>query len=396
MPYTMTIDKGDSLFQLRSHQDQASSQMSVNRLGKVIMPTGSGKTITMISDALRSMSSSTEQTIVVVAPTIALTNQLSREFLEYIDDVSVMHVHSGHSSHYTSTLPTNIYGWCTYIRGHKMIFTTYHSLPRIQYSMANVDTIYFDEAHNSTKSNFFPSVEYYSQNARRCFYFTASPNHSLTPHKHGMNDDVYGEVIHTTPTTEMIDRGYIVPPTLKVIDSEEVVDGKYSQEVDISALINSLTTHQMNSVLISCKNTTQLYHITHSERYINFTEDQGYTTYSISSKYGCFINHHKVRRDVMFKDMRNNQGKFILFHIETCAEGINLPKLDGIILLRKLNTIKTVQSIGRVLRLSPGKTTGLVILPTYSKYLKKSESTLKNLMERVYVEGETPIQNVRK
>lgn len=94
MPYTMNIDKGDSLFQLRSHQDQASSQMSVNRLGKVIMPTGSGKTITMISDALRSMSSSTEQTIVVVAPTIALTNQLSREFLEYIDDVSVMHVHS--------------------------------------------------------------------------------------------------------------------------------------------------------------------------------------------------------------------------------------------------------------------------------------------------------------
>ena len=384
------------MFQLRSHQQSATGQMGVNRLGQVVMPTGSGKTITMVYDALQTMKSSTEQTIVVVAPTIALTNQLSREFLEHISEVSVMHVHSGHSSHYTTTLPQDIHGWCEYIRGHKMIFTTYHSLPRIQYSMANIDTIYFDEAHNSVKSNFFPSVEYYSQNARRCFFFTASPNHSLTPHKKGMNDEVYGRVIHTTPTTEMIGNGYIVPPTLKVISSEDVVDGKYNKECDINALIESLTTHSMNSVLISCKNTTQLYHITHSERYLSYSQSEGYTTYSISSKYGCFINDKKVRRDVMFKDMRENDGKFILFHIETCAEGINLPKLDGIILLRKLNTIKTVQSIGRVLRLSPGKTEGLVILPTYSKYLKRTESTLINLMERVYVEGETPVQNIRK
>ena len=64
------------MLQLRSHQQSATGQMGVNRLGQVVMPTGSGKTITMVYDALQTMKSSTEQTIVVVAPTIALTNQL--------------------------------------------------------------------------------------------------------------------------------------------------------------------------------------------------------------------------------------------------------------------------------------------------------------------------------
>lgn len=381
---------------LRAHQQSAVDNMSTYDRGQVIMPTGSGKTFTMAQDAKASMRSG-EQTIVVVGPTIALTNQLSREFLQLVDNVNVMHVHSGETRHFTTTRPANIRLWTKGSTGNRLIFTTYHSLHRIQESMIHVDTIYFDEAHNSVKKQFHTSVEYFSRKADRCYFFTASPKHSLTDDKPGMNNaEVYGDVICEVPTTEMITEGYIVPPTLHTITADEIVSGKYSAEVDISQLINAIKQHKLNSVLVSCKNTTQLYHITTSERFTTFCDDCDYDIYSISSKYGCFINDKKVRRDVMFKHMRENTGKFILFHIETCCEGINLPKLDGIVMLKKLSTIKLVQSIGRVLRLADGKIEGKVILPLYSKYLTKTESMVENMMERIYQLGQTPIEYIRR
>jgi predicted helicase len=94
--------------------------------------------------------------------------------------------------------------------------------------------------------------------------------------------------------------------------------------------------------------------------------------------------------------MRNNQGKFLVFHIECLCEGINLPKLDGIVLLKKLSTIKMVQSIGRVLRLDEGKIEGKVVLPEYSKYLKRTHKGVANIMELVYDRGMTPVEYIRR
>ena len=382
---------------LRPHQDSANVNMAEYRKGVVVMPTGSGKTYTMAADADRVFESTTDKTIVVVAPTIVLTNQLSREFLDIITVKNVMCVHSGETRHFTDTDPRMIHTWHTLSAGHKIIFTTYHSLHRIIESRIHIDTIYFDEAHNSVKKQWYSSIVEVSETAGRCYFFTASPKHSLTDAKPGMNNtDVYGEVICEVPTTEMISEGYIVPPTLHTITSDQVVDGKYPAEVDINNLIKAVSDHALKSVLVSCKNTTQLYHITTSERFTTFCDDEDYTIYSISSKYGCFINKDKVRRDFMFKHMRENDGKFVLFHIETCCEGINLPKLDGIVLLKKLSTIKMVQSIGRVLRLDEGKIEGKVILPLYSKYLKKTESPVMRMMEAVYTQGETPIEYIRR
>jgi len=46
------------------------------------------------------MQSQTEKTIVVVAPRILLAEQLCSEFLEFITNASVMHVHSGETHHF--------------------------------------------------------------------------------------------------------------------------------------------------------------------------------------------------------------------------------------------------------------------------------------------------------
>ena len=99
---------------------------------------------------------------------------------------------------------------------------------------------------------------------------------------------------------------------------------------------------------------------------------------------------------MMMKDMKNNVGKFIVFHVEILCEGINLPNLDGLVLLKRLSTIRFVQSIGRILRLSEGKTEGKVVLPLYSKYLKKTHKSVMSLMNSIYNEGNIPIEGIRR
>ena len=101
---------------LRPHQERILDRMLAYNKGQVIVPTGGGKTLTMIVDTKRRHDViNNGTTTVVVAPRILLAEQLCSEFLEVIDpnnsDPShVMHVHSGETHHYSNTKkPTNIH-----------------------------------------------------------------------------------------------------------------------------------------------------------------------------------------------------------------------------------------------------------------------------------------------
>ena len=137
------------LMLLRPHQQKAIQAMSRHNKGQVIVPTGGGKTMCMIQDAIEQFKSGRLKTVVVVAPRILLANQLSEEFLEFIKDVDVLHVHSGETHHDSTTNSQKIEEWHWKSKRHQLIFTTYHSLHKIQKATAMLpDTVYFDEAHN--------------------------------------------------------------------------------------------------------------------------------------------------------------------------------------------------------------------------------------------------------
>ena len=116
--------------------------MQTHSKGQIIVPTGGGKTMCMIEDVRRLFAQvGSLKTVVVVAPRILLANQLSAEFLEHITDVIVAHVHSGETHHFSTTNSIDLTHWnSTNPHYHKLIFTTYHSLHKIQNSMVDVDT----------------------------------------------------------------------------------------------------------------------------------------------------------------------------------------------------------------------------------------------------------------
>ena len=146
--------------QLRPHQEEALEALARNSKGQVIVPTGGGKTLIAIQDLKRQIEQADyRRTFVVVAPRILLANQLSAEFLEFITNVNVLHVHSGETHHASTTKTEKIKSFCIYpLHLHTIIFTTYHSLHKVQEADINLDTIYFDDAHTSVQRNFIQSV----------------------------------------------------------------------------------------------------------------------------------------------------------------------------------------------------------------------------------------------
>ena len=225
--------------QLRPHQIDALEAMWDNDKGQIIVPTGGGKTMCMIDDALLYLTGRSK-TIVVVAPRILLAEQLSSEFLEKIDNVEVLHVHSGDTHHFNTTNVDMISQWHER-NGNKIIFTTYHSLNRLVEADVDVDVIYFDEAHNSVQKNFIESVEFYSLYAKRCYFFTATPKHSKTPFKVGMNDeDIYGKVLINVPAPELVEQGFILSPKVTIKKIDETDDSRFRHEKDCDNVLDSI------------------------------------------------------------------------------------------------------------------------------------------------------------
>ena len=381
--------------QLRPHQAQALQAMADDDLGQIIVPTGGGKTMCMIMDTVRQL----EQfgTVVVVAPRILLAEQLQREFMEivegYYDDVSVMHVHSGKiKGIFSSTNPLEIQGFIETNAGRKILFTTYHSLHRIQESGVNVDTIYFDEAHNSVQKNFFPAVEYFSQYAHRCYYFTATPKHSKTVFKAGMNDrEVYGSVICQIPAPTLVRAGYILPPKVEVYRSRILKKDELVADRDCEQMIDAIDNLDKNKVLICAKSTKQIVNLVAHTKFVSELAWRGYSYMLITSKTGAIIDGEKVTREEFF-DVLNAWGKtdrkFVVLHHSILSEGINVNGLEAVLFMRNMDYIGISQTIGRVIRKgAEDKVFGLVCVPVYSNVGISTAKKVEAVVDTIFNQG---------
>ena len=392
---------------LRPHQQEALEAMARTTKGKVIVPTGGGKTLIAIKDAIRRLNTVTAPTLVVVAPRILLAEQLSSEFLDEIEwnhDVSVMHVHSGETHHYSTTKSDKIQEWVSNTQGSKLIFTTYHSLHRLVEADVVVDTIYFDEAHNSVQRNFIEFVEHYSLpfNSLRSYFFTATPKHSLTPMKVGMNEtDIFGEVICKVPAPKLVKEGYILPPKVKVYKTDILKKDEITFDVECNQIIDNIDDHKTKKILVCAKSTKQITGLVYYPKFIYELENRGYSYMFITAKTGAYIDGKKVCREKFFKVLsewgKDEDKKFVVLHHSILAEGINVKGLEAVLFLRSMDYIGISQTIGRVIRKGgKEKTHGLVCVPVYSKVGISTARKVQSVVDTVFVQGEPAISVVRK
>ena len=384
--------------QLRNHQLKVLSQMNTDQKGQVIVPTGGGKTMCMITDAKCELKGK-NQTIVVVSPRILLTQQLSKDFLEQITSpLRVLHVHSGDTSHYSTTDKKEIFNWGVNNWNHnKIIFTTYHSLHRIQESGIPVNTIYFDEAHNSVQEHFNPATRFFaSLGGIRCYFFTATPKYSSSNEDTGMNNEyIYGKVLEQVPAPELVDAGYILPPKVVVNKCEMIRDRKITCEDDADNILSSIDFNSVDKILICARRTSQIVKLFADSKLGTELYGRGYNWMYITAKTGAVINGIKVSR-VKFFETLNKWGKdntrFVVLHHSILSEGINVSGLEAVLFLRSMNFTTISQTIGRVIRKgNVNKQFGIVSIPVYDKVGISTSKRVNAVVDTIFEQGKPAI-----
>jgi superfamily II DNA or RNA helicase len=406
---------------LRPHQEDALSSMEENDLGKIILPTGAGKSIVFIKNTIEQFKSDTPQTVCVVAPRLLLAVQLSIDYEKHISNAKYMHVHSGSIpiKHYRTTKTQDLEEWHNIHKNHhKLIFTSYNSLKKITESNIKVDVYHFDECHNSTKRSFFPHIEDAVKKADKKYFFTATPKNSIVlSKKPGMNmTEVYGHDICKIPMTQMVDDGYVLPPLVlkKEVDLEENIN-----EMNNNLILSTLDEEGPNKVLVSAKSTKSIISLLAETDFVSRMKDRGYSVMHITSMYGAYIDGKEVKRDVFFRTLNewgcDDEKKFVLFNYSILSEGVNINALDCVIFMRNMDVITTLQTIGRVIRLhkedadrivsgelkvgdykSYKKPYGLVVLPISDDKSKVIADSVENLIYKSFVVGEIVAQEITK
>ena len=408
------------MIQLRSHQQDALNALQQHSKGICVFPTGGGKTNVGIFDAVRQFQSNISKTIVVVSPRILLAEQLSSEYLEFITNASVLHIHTGETHHFSSTKPNIIRAWHENISGHKLIFTTYNSLHQLQRADISVDTIYFDEAHNSVRRDFFPAVEYFSAEAQRSFFFTATPKYSNVIGKPGMNDfDIYGQIIAKVPAPELVRNGYIIPPKVIASQMRLSVKGEDIAQRDCEYLLQTIQDNPVNKILICAKATKHIIGLLSQTDFAEQLAQEGYSILHITAKHGAFIDGDKVNREVFFDTLnawgKNLNKKFVVFHHSVLCEGINISALEAVVFMRSMDIVGIGQTVGRTLRLHPAdaagirsgalqagaletytKSYGLVICPTFDKVSTGTAQKVQSVVDIIFQKGDVAISTINR
>jgi superfamily II DNA or RNA helicase len=411
------------MFQLRPHQQEVFSLMREHSKMLTVAPTSAGKSIMMIADAKhRFTEGESNQTIMVVAPKLVLCQQLSNEFEKFISNVHILHIHSGDTKHTRITDFLELAYWHEKTEGHKLIFTTYHSLDKIVKAELDIDTVYLDECHNAVNKQFFDAVEAISKTAKNFYSLTATPKFSQVASKPGNNNaDVFGSKIHSVKAPELLKNGSILPPTTSVIEVPFSRDKENAAERDFYTLCDTiLNEDDMNKVLVVCPNTKVMMNMLSKTSFMVEMQENGYDILHITSKWGAFINDRKVSR-AEFLDTLNAYGadsdrKFVVLHIGILTEGISVPGIQSCIFLRQQNFISTVQSIGRCIRVHPEDTQrmrsgelepgdfsnyikpfGKVVIPVYNNKVGIATARrVQNVVDEVFVKGNFVADVIKK
>ena len=404
--------------QLRPHQQRALDAMENASKGQIIVPTGGGKTLIAIMDVVRRLcSAETPQTIVVVAPRIMLATQLSSEYLEFITNANVLHVHSGETKHFSTTKSDRIELFtrmCHHVGEHVIIFTTYHSLGRIIDAGIDINCCYFDEAHNAVQRNHFVGVAAASMTADASYFFTATPKHTRRTNRGMNNGEIYGSVLENVPAPELIAGGSILPPTILPFEvdyaRQKGADAAVNDRDMLLGVVDSLDANSASKVLVASPASKVMGAMLFKTDIMHQLRERGYDVLHITSKYGAYVNKTKVNRQQFFNTFdawgKDPNKKFIIFHYSILSEGINVHGLTHTVMLRQLDVIEMAQTIGRVIRMNRQdtvdiangkiaagdvamyrKSTGYVTVPVFKNYGAPTIKRLQAIVNTVFVDG---------
>lgn len=363
--------------------------------GRVIMPTGSGKTFlqSYVLNDYMNLYSGNRKIHVVVAPRIQLAIQHLYSFQNdknvcglkdyrpfalhsggngddgkessdiFINDLRVDKINSGTSvdsilDDFKTATDQNV---------DLVVFATYHSLDRLfnaieklnndlKYNVAGLAQ--FDECQYLVSSGFgeyLTSTPFYKN-----VFYTATQKYTKNDQEGlGMaNVKKWGEIIHLNTPLEMYETGIILRPRLHLL----VLEGVQDEYVDTRKIvIETFKKHlEVNhkelpvKLVVNTGGTEFINDIWESPDFKN--EFKNADIFKISAAGGAWWYCSKTNKEYeldrkSWLEKIKKVGNCIILHYDIISEGIDVDGITGTLILRNAGTAKLIQMIGRTLRL---------------------------------------------
>ena len=427
---------------LFEHQLEMVSAASNNAKGIIQAPTGSGKTFAQAGIIVDEFSKGGFKLIMVKTPRIGLTNQVAKEHIDYINfqgyKANSLLIHSGASieiepdcnltledqlkaadlvNEYSNATTSTTELLSQIKRSRELgipfiVFTTYHSADKVINALDILDLIVDldinDEAHYLVREDFSSILELTPPN--RQYFFTATPLTSDSDSGRGMNnDDKFGGSIYEMGIAEAVSRHLILPVKPQIIksgldnvsqDDTDLAVGQFVKK-SFDTLVGTFPKLGAK-LLVSVRGSRQITTFLESDEFlilrkgnvevltVHSTEE--FTTYN-----GDVITRSEF--DMLKLQLGNNpDSRLIIVHYDILAEGIDVPGLLGVLILRNMKEAKFLQTIGRAIRVyrkNPDfKKFGMLFFPEVND--KDLSANFINMLINITEKGYLPSQMINE
>lgn len=362
-------------FAPRDYQIKAFVHCVRNKRSLLLSPTASGKSL-IIYLLTRWYN---EKTLIIV-PTISLVAQLYKDFEDYgFDSNKYIHqIMSGASK--TTDSPIVISTW-----------QSIYKMPKEWFDQFNV--VIGDEAHLFKAK----SLTTILSNLIDCKYrFGLTGTLDGTQTHRLVLEGLFGSVKKVTATKELIEAGNLAKFKIKALvlkhdeqSCKECKNNKYQEEIDYIVSKPARNRFIRNLALSLNGNTLVLY---------QFVEKHGKVLYNIINDLATenrpvFFIHGGVgvdEREEVRRITEEESNAIIVASYGTFSTGVNIRNLHNVIFASPSKSkIRTLQSIGRVLRLGNNKDSATLFdISDDITYKSRKNFTLEHFMERMKIYNE--------
>lgn len=360
------------MVKLRAHQADALTAIESaikkgkgSAIGRVVMPTGAGKTFVeaAVLDYQRTKNVTTRIHL-VLTPRILLTNQLIGEFRKFSGlTYRAIAFHSGNLEpdyeagvKWKEEATTRVSGIeeaykNAVAQGQDLVvFSTYHSANKL--IGTDFDTMIADESQYCVNEGFNNVIK--KLTARVKLFFTATEKHTASDKGRGLNNtSVYGDRLYYISPASLIQLGLIVPPRLHIMYGETRDEDRsiVSEVIEIARAQDEITRPELgfSKILFAMKGTEDVKSIEDNIAKVK-KQFPDHDVFTITSKNGARINNVKVDRELMFLPALTTSKNCLIFHYDILSEGIDVDGITGVALMRNMGLSKLLQTIGRAVR----------------------------------------------
>ena len=353
-----------SKYKPRGYQIEGISDALKRNRRLIISPTGSGKSLMIY--AITRYHTEHNRRVLIIVPTTSLVEQMYKDFVDYGWDVEeVCH---------------KIYAGKDLLSKKNVIISTWQSIYKLPKTWFKYDVVIGDEAHQF-KSKSLVSIMTKLYDTKYRYGFTGTLDGTQT-HKWVL-EGLFGPSYKIINTSDLQEAGYLAKLNIKVLllKHDPKIFDLYEDEVQYLISHDKRNKFIKNLALDLKGNTLILY---------SRVATHGQILYDLinTNERPVFFVHGGVdaqERETVRELTEQENNAIIIASYGTFSTGINIKRLHNIIFASPSKSrIRTLQSIGRVLRKGVGKIDAtLYDVADDSKKGSKQNYTLNHLIERI-------------